>query len=81
MSVQQHVCDRPLWLRIIYAIAGVIFIILGILSGFMPIIPGFVLIIIGLAFLTRVNPRIGMSLRRQLHNLGDAIKKFRKKLS
>jgi uncharacterized membrane protein YbaN (DUF454 family) len=79
MSDQQRTCDRPLWLRIIYAIAGIILIILGIISGFIPIIPGFVLVIIGLALLTRVSPRIGFWMRGQLQKIIGTIKGLRKK--
>ncbi len=71
---------RPLWKRIIYPLVGIILIILGIIGWLIPIIPGVPLIIIGLPLFVCINPRLELWVRRQMHNIGQAvIKRFQKK--
>jgi len=79
MPTEQHLRNRPLWLRIVYLIIGLIFIIMGLIGSVLPVVPGFVFVIIGLPLLTRADPRIGQWLDLQMRKTGQAfLKIFRK---
>jgi uncharacterized protein len=48
--------DRPMWLRVLLHVLGVVLLILGIIGFFLPILQGFLFTFLGILVLAGVNP-------------------------